>query len=214
MIHDEHDDDDIYCWTCLIFMLMLMLDLWLQLETPGVTHFGVYHRPLDGHFLSNCSGQQCHIQEKTQNLSATVQVFLTKPTNFIIVLLIVNQLTVNGNPLRVWSTAKRTSKGSSMEPITNAMSWCPLMGLRLKKKRQFWLRCRSGWRTRRCTSILRTTRIPSLCRIDYDRLAAREVEVDPEEVEEGTEKRDRDLAGKQNVSSKLSRRTLQTSSYW
>ena len=61
--------------------------------------------------------------------------------------------------------------------------------------------------------MLRTTRVPSLCRIDYDRLAAREVEVDAEEVEEGTEKRDRDLAGKQNVSSKLSRRTLQTSSY-
>ena len=43
-------DDDIYCWTCLIFMLMLMLDLWLQAETPGVTHFGAYHRPPDGHF--------------------------------------------------------------------------------------------------------------------------------------------------------------------
>ena len=24
---------------------MLMLDLWLQAETPGVTHFGAYHRP-------------------------------------------------------------------------------------------------------------------------------------------------------------------------
>ena len=30
---------------------MLMLDLWLQAETPGVTHFGAYHRPPDGHFL-------------------------------------------------------------------------------------------------------------------------------------------------------------------
>ena len=29
---------------------MLMLDLWLQAETPGVTHFGAYHRPPDGHF--------------------------------------------------------------------------------------------------------------------------------------------------------------------
>ena len=46
MIHD----DDIYCWTCLIFMLMLMLDLWLQAQTPGVTHFRAYHRPPDGHF--------------------------------------------------------------------------------------------------------------------------------------------------------------------
>ena len=27
-----------------------MLDLWLQAETPGVTHFGAYHRPPDGHF--------------------------------------------------------------------------------------------------------------------------------------------------------------------
>ena len=61
--------------------------------------------------------------------------------------------------------------------------------------------------------MLRTTRIQSLCRRDCERLVAKEVEVDAEEVEEGTEKRDRDLAGKQNVSSKLSRRTLQTSSY-
>ena len=30
---------------------MLMLDLWLQAETPGVTHFGAYIRPPDGHFL-------------------------------------------------------------------------------------------------------------------------------------------------------------------
>ena len=30
---------------------MLMLDLWLQAETPGVTHFGAYHRPPDGHFI-------------------------------------------------------------------------------------------------------------------------------------------------------------------
>ena len=33
-------------------MLMLMLDLWPQAETPGVTHFGAYHRPLDGHFFN------------------------------------------------------------------------------------------------------------------------------------------------------------------
>ena len=51
MIHDDNDDDNIYCWTCLIFMLMLMLYLWLQAETPGVTHFGAYHRPPDGHFF-------------------------------------------------------------------------------------------------------------------------------------------------------------------
>ena len=50
MIHD----DDIYCWTCLIFMLMLMLDLWLQAQTPGVTHFRAYHRPPEGNF---CQGK-------------------------------------------------------------------------------------------------------------------------------------------------------------
>ena len=38
----------------LILMLMLMLDLWPQAETPGVPHFGAYHRPLDGHFLTFC----------------------------------------------------------------------------------------------------------------------------------------------------------------
>ena len=32
-------------------MLMLMPDLWPQAETPGVTHFGAYHRPSDGHFF-------------------------------------------------------------------------------------------------------------------------------------------------------------------
>ena len=34
-----------------MLLLMLMLDLWPQVETPGVTHFGAYHRPPDGHFL-------------------------------------------------------------------------------------------------------------------------------------------------------------------
>ena len=37
-----------------IFMLMLMLDLWPQAETPGVPHFGAYHRPLDSNFLTFC----------------------------------------------------------------------------------------------------------------------------------------------------------------
>ena len=41
----------VHCWTFLIFMLMMMLDLWPQAETPGVTHFGAYHRHPDGHFL-------------------------------------------------------------------------------------------------------------------------------------------------------------------
>ena len=59
MIHD----DDIYCWTCLIFMLMLMLDLWLQAETPGVTHFGAYHRPPDGHFCQGKNWPRGHFQE-------------------------------------------------------------------------------------------------------------------------------------------------------
>ena len=31
-------------------MPMLMLDIWPQAETAGVTHFGAYHRPPDGHF--------------------------------------------------------------------------------------------------------------------------------------------------------------------
>ena len=28
----------------------MMMDLWLQAETTGVTHFGAYNRPQDGHF--------------------------------------------------------------------------------------------------------------------------------------------------------------------
>ena len=47
MMHDDDDDgddkdeeDD---------------DQWLQTETPGVTHFGAYNRPPDGHFFS-CGG--------------------------------------------------------------------------------------------------------------------------------------------------------------
>ena len=39
-------------------MLMLMLDLWPQAETPGVTHFGAYHRPPDGHFLFGTTTRQ------------------------------------------------------------------------------------------------------------------------------------------------------------
>ena len=39
MIHDKwYMMMMIYCWTFLIFMLML--DLWPQAETPGVIHFG------------------------------------------------------------------------------------------------------------------------------------------------------------------------------
>ena len=37
-----------------------MLDLWLQAETPGVTHFGAYHRPPDGHFWVNTGEKQTH----------------------------------------------------------------------------------------------------------------------------------------------------------
>ena len=40
----------IHCWTFLIFILLMMLDLWPQAETQGVTHFGAYHRPPDGQF--------------------------------------------------------------------------------------------------------------------------------------------------------------------
>ena len=55
----------IYYWTFLIFMLMLMLDLWLQAETPGVSHFGAYHRPPDGHFLSVCTSSLQYFQSWT-----------------------------------------------------------------------------------------------------------------------------------------------------
>ena len=49
----------IYSWTFIpiIFMLMLMLDLWPQAETPGVTHFGAYHRHPDGHFFLSYQDQ-------------------------------------------------------------------------------------------------------------------------------------------------------------
>ena len=57
-------DDDIYCWTCLIFMLSY--DLWLQAQTPGVTHFRAYHRPLEGNL---CQGKT------DQNHSQTIHVF-------------------------------------------------------------------------------------------------------------------------------------------
>ena len=30
----------------------MMMDLWLQAETTGVTHFGAYNRPPDGHFFT------------------------------------------------------------------------------------------------------------------------------------------------------------------
>ena len=42
-------------------MLMLMLYLWLQAEIPGVTHFGAYHRPPDGHFVTNFTGTTSQI---------------------------------------------------------------------------------------------------------------------------------------------------------
>ena len=58
--------------------------------------------------------------------------------------------------------------------------------------------------------------VQSLWRRNWNRLVVAEVEVEDEEEEEevGEEaiKQDRVHAGKQNVSSKLSRRTLQTSS--
>ena len=38
---------------------MLMLDLRLQAETPGVTHFGAYHRPPDGHFFQFHPNANC-----------------------------------------------------------------------------------------------------------------------------------------------------------
>ena len=46
LIYDWYDMIDIR----LMLMLMLMLMLWPLAVTPGVTHFGAYHRPPDGHF--------------------------------------------------------------------------------------------------------------------------------------------------------------------
>ena len=38
-----------------MLILMLMLILWPLAVTPGVTHFGAYHRPPDGHFFIDCN---------------------------------------------------------------------------------------------------------------------------------------------------------------
>ena len=48
MIHDDdyddddEDDDANRTFIPIIFMLMMMLDLWPQAETPGVTHFRAF----------------------------------------------------------------------------------------------------------------------------------------------------------------------------
>ena len=43
---DDDDDDDAKCHE----MSNVNVNLWFQAETGGVTHFGAYNRPLDGHF--------------------------------------------------------------------------------------------------------------------------------------------------------------------
>ena len=48
-----------------LFMLMLMLDLLPQAETPGVSHFGGYHRPPDGHFYLRWRRSSLGVTPKT-----------------------------------------------------------------------------------------------------------------------------------------------------
>ena len=39
-----------------------MLDILLKAEKPGITHFGAYHRPPDGHFFpKNAERKDCPI---------------------------------------------------------------------------------------------------------------------------------------------------------
>ena len=70
MIHDVHDTYTIlatwYMYTCifLIFMLMLMLYLWPKADTPGVTHFGAYHRSPDGHFFTIFDNDEDNTEEE------------------------------------------------------------------------------------------------------------------------------------------------------
>ena len=53
MMHDTwymtHDT-----WYMIHDTWYMIHDTWLQAETPGVTHFGAYHRPPDGHFYCHC----------------------------------------------------------------------------------------------------------------------------------------------------------------
>ena len=49
-----------------------ILVLWPQAETPGVTHFGAYHRPPDGHFYNSQKFKEEHHQGKG-NVEETVQ---------------------------------------------------------------------------------------------------------------------------------------------
>ena len=51
--HEMSNDMKWHMTHDVIYHEMLMLDLWLQAETPGVTHFGAYIRPPDGHFLGS-----------------------------------------------------------------------------------------------------------------------------------------------------------------
>ena len=60
-------------------MLMLMLDIWLQAETPGVTHFGAYNCSPDGHFLKSF----------TPSLRLTLH--LSSPVFSVLCLIVVSQ---------------------------------------------------------------------------------------------------------------------------
>ena len=46
-VDDDDDDDDAKCHE------MTNVNIWLQAETNGVTHFGAYNRPQDGHFFTS-----------------------------------------------------------------------------------------------------------------------------------------------------------------
>ena len=45
-VDDDDDDDDAKCHE----MSNVNVNLWLQAEMTGVTHFGAYNRPQDGNF--------------------------------------------------------------------------------------------------------------------------------------------------------------------
>ena len=49
------------------------VDLWLQAETTGVTHFGAYNRPPDDHFFQTWGGGSKEIWNFSENSSVWLQ---------------------------------------------------------------------------------------------------------------------------------------------
>ena len=79
---------DPYTWGPTFLIFLLMLDLWPQAETPGVTHFGAYHRPPDGHFFSQkpIENKERQILSKMpfKPIGSSAVVELQKQTLFVI----------------------------------------------------------------------------------------------------------------------------------